>query len=103
MLFLTGFTFILSLVQVPVGESVDDKRFLFATQTAKPPLAIQQPTYKAAVYNHEVVSPGYVTSRAEALAAMNKNLDIYEKQAAQAGSQVHQLRIHIITSRVTST
>ncbi|XP_064598768.1 pantetheinase-like [Liolophura sinensis] len=87
MRFLAGLVLILNLGQILLGDPVNHKRFLFTKPSLKPPLAIQQPTYKAAVYNHKLVRPVHVKSRTEALAVMNKNLDIYEKQAAKAGSK----------------
>lgn len=48
-------------------------------------------SYIAAVYEHNVMlnpEPQVTLSRPEALQHMQKNLDIYEKQAARAAQQV---------------
>ena len=48
-------------------------------------------TFKAAVYEHVVISPDNATknfTREEAFTWMSKNLDIYEEQVAKAASQV---------------
>lgn len=49
-------------------------------------------SYVAAVYEHEIIlnpDPRVPISRVKALQHMQKNLDIYEVQAARAAQQVH--------------
>ena len=63
--------FLVSLAFVSVGESVD--------------------SYVAAVYEHPVVlnpEPRVRLSRRAALQHMQRNLDVYEEQAARAAQQV---------------
>ncbi|XP_015231991.1 PREDICTED: biotinidase-like [Cyprinodon variegatus] len=53
-------------------------------------------TYVAAVYEHRIIlnpEPRVPVSRAEALIHMQKNLDIYEKQAAKAAQQGVQILV----------
>lgn len=58
-------------------------------------------TFTAAVYEHDVIFPSITltpTSRQEAVKAMRKNLDIYEKAAREATVQVQ----HLISSALSA-
>ena len=57
-------------------------------------------TFKAAVYEHVVISPDNATktfTRDEAFTWMSKNLDIYEEQVAKAASQVSNVLLIFFT------
>uniref|UniRef100_A0A665U685 Biotinidase n=1 Tax=Echeneis naucrates TaxID=173247 RepID=A0A665U685_ECHNA len=65
---------------------------LFLCAFGKPgPFSLSGSSYTAAVYEHHFIldqKHHAPLSRAEALQHMQKNLDVYEPQAAQAGAQI---------------
>lgn len=70
-----------------------------------PPTEAADSSYVAAVYEHRVVlnpEPRVPLSRLEALQHLQKNLDIYEGQAARAAQQVLAAHDGWTLSRVTS-
>lgn len=70
-----------------------------------PPTEAADSSYVAAVYEHRVVlnpEPRVPLSRLEALQHLQKNLDIYEVQAARAAQQVPAAHDGWTLSRVTS-
>ncbi|GAA6214583.1 biotinidase-like, partial [Lates japonicus] len=67
--------------------------FMSATGQTEP---VPGSTYVAAVYEHNVIlnpNPRVSVSRSAALQHMQKNLDIYEEQAARAAQQGAQILV----------